>query len=166
MDLKDEFKLVEYKETAAAYFKGVEIGISFIKLYLLINGALLGAMAFSNSSSPGIANDLGVGAYLNQIGLTHITPWVGLLFSILLFGIVPFYRNQLNGCSSRCAEIERELEGKLFSKIQSVSSENQQYVSAVGAIYWFAILGGGLWIFILAYRWQFDPSVVWRLFMR
>ncbi len=93
-----EFQLVEYRESANAYFKGVEIGFTGLKGYITINvlfATALGLLVNPNASSIFGATDVG-----------KLVPSFALLASIGFILTFPHYFNHLENCRMRCQKLE------------------------------------------------------------
>lgn len=103
-----DFQLAEYRESANAYFKGVDIGYTTVRSYITINGlfaALIGALAEPK------------GQLLALSEITKIIPFFALVASLALIAALPHYYKHLENCRLRCEQIERLRGGKLFTEL-------------------------------------------------
>jgi hypothetical protein len=135
-----EFLLVEYKECSMAFFKGVDIGFLYIRLFFLLNAALAAVYQFDEN-------------LLKKIGgagnvVPFLAPSLGLIFCIMLSLFVPYYRRQLDHCAFRCAEIEKIYGGQLFSGIFKEYNRQRAMTATVG-IYALSAIIGFLWLLAL-----------------
>lgn len=133
-----DFMLVEYKECSMAFFKGVDIGFLYIRLFFIINAALAAVYQFDE----GLMKRLGgAGDFV-----PYLAPLLGILFCIILSLFVPYYRRQLDHCASRCADIEKNYGGQLFRNIFAENNDRRRPITATSGIYALTFIIGSLWL--------------------
>jgi len=107
----DEFARREYEESVTAYFKGVDIGLGYMRLFLFLNGFLftffVALWREQRSESP-----------LDMFYvLILLICGAGVCVSVLLSTLVKFYDRQLQNCIDRAIEIESFYGGDLCNRI-------------------------------------------------
>ncbi|MBZ9988757.1 hypothetical protein LB572_16785 [Mesorhizobium sp. BH1-1-5] len=107
-----EFMLIEYQKSAEMYSRGVDIGFSATKNFLILNGILVTAFQLQNSSGGGL--DL-----IKRIQI--LAPWAGLVLSVVYLLCVSPYQSHLKNCLVRCVEIEEKFGGFLFTRNNQIS---------------------------------------------
>ena len=115
-----EFILVEYREAANAYFKGVEIGWTGFRSYLTINAlfaALIGAVAEPKGQLTGVSE------------VAKLVPFFALVASLAILAVTPYYFRNLNNCRRRCEEIEKLKGGKLFTDLGRIATDGYRIKS-------------------------------------
>jgi hypothetical protein len=120
-----EFILVEYRESANAYFKGVEIGWTGLRSYLTINAlfaALLGAL-----SEP-------KGQLMGASEVAKLVPFFALVASLAIVAVCPYYFMHLENCRKRCEEIEKLRGGKFFTNL-GVIAAGKSKVKSKGVLF-------------------------------
>ena len=147
----NQYVLAEYHEAANAYFKGVDIGYTAVKSYITANGlfaALLGALSDPKGPLPSTLTEL-----------VRIVPWFALVISFALFVALPHYFRHLNNCSMRCAELEHQFEGKLFTRLNGISSSKTSFNSGLGLL---LIIGtiASFWLYF-ALKMNFPDLPIW-----
>jgi hypothetical protein len=140
-NIDKDFAFVEYKESCSAYFKGVDLGLAYIRYFFLMNAALVYVLALDEKA-------------LGKLGILQIIPYVvpviGVFFSLMLSMILPYYRRSLELCEQRCIQIEEFLHGKmttdsLFMRIQRNNNTGNRPVTADLYLKLIAIIVGALW---------------------
>lgn len=145
-----EFQLVEYREAANAYFKGVEIGYTGLKGYITIN--VLFATALGLLVNPNASSILGV----TDVG--RLVPSFALLASLGFVLTFPHYFNHLENCRMRCQKLESDRGGLLFTGLGQVASQKYTVGAISGAILIIIAPAVLLWLF-LAIRLRSFPYI-------
>lgn len=125
-DATEHYLLAEYHEAANAYFKGVDIGFTTVKSYITINGlfaALIGALSDPKGPLPAAMSEM-----------VKVIPWFALVASFALLMGLPHYFKHLGNCSLRCAEIEAEFGGRLFTKLNGIATGGKKFNTGIGLI--------------------------------
>jgi hypothetical protein len=145
-----EFAFVEYKESSTAFFKGVDIGFSFLRFFFIINAALATVLQLDDRVIDKVGQIKSV--------VPYAIPAIGIVFSLLLLGIIPYYSKQLDHCSKRCSDIEAQYGGRLFRKIHSIN-HGRRPVTATLALGVLALIVLILWTLALPGFVEFFKSV-------
>jgi hypothetical protein len=107
-----DFLLAEYRESANAYFKGVDIGWTGFRAYLTFNvlfAGLLGALAEPKGQ-------------LSAAGeMIKFIPFFALVASAAVATVTPHYFRHLENCRRRCQEIEKIKGGLLFTELGRIA---------------------------------------------
>jgi hypothetical protein len=130
--LRADFLLVEYKESANAYFKGVDIGYTGLRGYITINAlfaAVIAAMAESR-----------LGALI-PAEVTKLIPIFGLIVFFSLLAILPHYFTHLRNCQRRCQEIEEMAGGSMFTSLGDIGRNPFKVGAGLGAVIIIASIG-------------------------
>lgn len=151
--LSREFALVEYKESSTAFFKGVDIGFSFLRFFFVINAALATVVQLDDKVYDKFSQIKSV--------VPYAIPAIGVIFSLLLLGIIPYYSRQLDHCSKRCSEIETKYGGMLFRRIHKFN-HGRRPVTATFALAMLALMVLVLWLLAFPGFADFFRSVVLR----
>jgi hypothetical protein len=149
-----DFALVEYKESSTAFFKGVDIGFSFLRFFFIINAALATVLQLDDKVIDKVGQIKSV--------VPYAIPAIGIVFSLLLLGIIPYYSQQLDLCSRRCSEIEKKYGGKLFGNIYKNLHDRKRPVTATLALGILAIIVLMLWVLAIPGVVDFLKSAVSR----
>ncbi len=124
MNENSEFIGVEYQEACKAYFHGVLIGQSFLRLFILVQSILFSSYILFK----------GLGLIITDFGIALYAPGMfGLLLSGMVFAFAPKYDRYLDMISERCADLEASFDGKLFTRIHKVSAGSVGLSSTSGA---------------------------------
>jgi hypothetical protein len=113
-----DFLIVEYREAANAYFKGVDIGYTGFRSFITINGlfaALMGALDTKVSS---------IAAASEIIGLV---PYIAITASVAFSAVLPHYFKHLENCRHRCEEIERIKGGLMFTRLGEIANKKHKF---------------------------------------
>jgi preprotein translocase subunit Sss1 len=132
-----EFLKTEYQEAAKAYALGVQVGQAIMGSYLVGTGVLATIFAVTIGQLkeyPGIAR-LAV----------LIIPIVGIVGSIVILAMTFGYENHLENCRKRCAKLEEQFGGKLFTEI----GQTPVNIDAVHALRIICGLFLALWVAVL-----------------
>ena len=132
--LEKQFLLTEYKEASGDFFKGIDIGINYMKSYLVLNGILLAAFGISNPISGDISPQARA---IDATGAKVIFPMLsffGICVSLLFWSIVPYYEKQLLGCGIRCREIEAKFGGKLYTRIVAINEDRSRFITTTRGV--------------------------------
>ena len=141
INIDKDFAFVEYKESCSAYFKGVDLGLAYIRYFFLMNAALVYVLALDEKA-------------LGKLGIQQIIPYavpaIGCFFSVMLSMILPYYQRSLELCEQRCIQIEKILHGaettnSLFVRIQNNNNTGDRPVTAALYLKLIAIIVGALW---------------------
>jgi hypothetical protein len=140
------FLLVEYREAANAYFKGVEIGWNGLRFYITLNvffATIIGVFAGRQEHPIVAATDI-----------IKLSPIVVLGLSAAFVLILPHYFTHLANCRRRCEDIETEHGGQLFTRLGKIG-ENK--INAIPVAIFILLSVAFLWV-IVAYRLWFSPA--------
>jgi hypothetical protein len=130
--LRADFLLVEYKESANAYFKGVDIGYTGLKGYITIN-ALFAALIVALREAklgPSVPTDV-----------IRLIPAFALVVFVALLLILPHYFAHLRNCQRRCQEIEELMGGSMFTKLGKIARRPLKVGAGLGALIIIASIG-------------------------
>ena|ERR1700682_2816562 len=108
----NDFRLAEYRESANAYFKGVDIGWTGLRSYITVNAlfvALLSALAEPK------------GQLLATAEIVKLVPFFALIATVAIASVAPHYFRHLENCRKRCQEIEEQMGGKLFTRLGTIA---------------------------------------------
>ena len=122
-DASADFSQTEYRESANAYFKGVDIGWMGFKSYITINAlfaALVGALS-EHKGTPA-ANDL-----------VKLIPFFALVATFAVAAVMPHYYKHLENCRLRCEQIEAIHGGKLFTNLGNIAHKGHN-LRATGVV--------------------------------
>jgi hypothetical protein len=138
-----EFMATEYKESCSAYFKGVDLGMAYIRFFFLMNAALVAVLQLDEKVL--------VKTGIQQL-IPYIVPLIGIFFCLMLGMIVPYYQRQLDVCAERCKQIEKKhygenFEGSLFCRIQKENNNGDRPVTAKMYLILIPVIIGTLWLF-------------------
>ncbi len=139
---------VEYIEATTAYHKGVAIAYTTLKGYLAANGLLLGVMSALLTVSSD--NKLPSTVYLLSLFFNYAIPVFAIILSVIMFLSIPHYGKHLDNCSDRAAELEDRFEGKLFSRLKSISETGK--FNTLSALRGIAIMFMLFWISFPLFR--------------
>jgi hypothetical protein len=131
-----EFAMTEYKESCTAYFKGVDIGLSYMRYFFILNAALAAVMQIDGKAAERIGE-------LQKL-IPYGVPVIGILFCLMLVLIIPYYGRQLGVCADRCIEIEKLHGGDLFHKIKE-QNDGPRIVTANSGLIIIGGIVGSLW---------------------
>ncbi len=147
MNLNDSQKLellkIEYSEAISTYFRGVDIGINWMKSYFVLNGLLL---ALYGTILKLIENPSEITKF---VYILHVIPAIGIVGAILIMLFIPFYRQQLENCQNRCEDIENFFGGQLFHKIINTSENKERNFDVMKLISSISIIFIILWAFFI-----------------
>ena len=139
----NNFTITEYSESVNAYFKGVEIGVHYIRLFFIVNPVLFGGLIsllniiFDESQTEDYKEFVEIFLILICI--------VGLTFSIGLVLLINGYKEQLNNCAQNAANIEGRLGGNLYKSICKTSGRK---FNSIIALYIITISFSGVWFLV------------------
>jgi hypothetical protein len=130
--LRADFLLVEYKESANAYFKGVDIGYTGLKGYITINALFAAVMAALGESKlgPNVPTDV-----------IKLIPDFALIVFVALLLILPHYFAHLRNCQRRCQEIEGMMGGSMFTSLGKIARRPVKVGAGLGAFIIIASIG-------------------------
>jgi hypothetical protein len=130
-----EFQLAEYRESANAYFKGVDIGYTGIRGYITINALFATALGLLAKTEVQPDATLPVVQHLAALNdIIRILPVFPLLASLAFFSTFPHYFKHLQNCQRRCAEIESERGGEMFKRLGNIAYNRNKIGAVVGAV--------------------------------
>jgi len=120
---KLELLITEYKEASTAFFKGIDVGISYTRSYLYLNGILLAATGVNDK----VIEYLRLDPTLMSIVFPG-AAMLGICLALMFAGLIPYYDRQLDNCAGICIEIEDRLrlEGRDKSFYRSLHGINKQ----------------------------------------
>lgn len=138
--IEADFIKLEYSEASRIYFKEVDIGISYIRLFFIINAVLFTSFftSWKFSIEP---NSAPVFQYL-----LYLVIFIGLSFSALLLRLLTGYKVQLKNCLYQVVRIENQFNGKLFNSIKNISDVS---FSAITGLYILTSVFILAWMFLL-----------------
>jgi hypothetical protein len=108
-----DFLLAEYRESANAYFKGVDIGWTGFRAYLTFNvlfAGLLGVLAEPKGHLSATSE------------MIRLIPFFALVASVAVATVAPHYFRHLENCRRRCQEIEEIKGGALFTELGRIAN--------------------------------------------
>jgi hypothetical protein len=135
----EKFAMAEYKEAAAAYFKGVDIGYTTLKNFFAINVIFITIINL-NPASAGAAGAK-IAAFINLV------PAFGILICVVFMLAIGHYFRHLENCRLRCEEIEKSHGGQLFSRMGTISNTKKKMFSTG----WATHLLAGIFIVVWGY---------------
>jgi hypothetical protein len=138
---EQKFAMAEYKEAAAAYFKGVDIGYTTLKNFFAINVIFMTVINL-NPATTSVAGTK-IAAFINLV------PAFGILICFVFMLAIGHYFKHLENCRMRCEEIEKPHGGKLFSRMGNISNKDRKYFSTGWATHFLAILFVAVWGYML-----------------
>ena len=134
---RHDFALTEYKEASMAFFKGVDIGFSFLRFFFIINAALATILQLDDNA---LKRVVGISQYF-----PYAIPGIGVLFSLGLLSFTGYYGRQLDKCAERCSQIEKDYGGRIFTEIDG-ENKGPRLMTSTRAIASIAIIIGALWV--------------------
>jgi len=145
-----EFSLVEYREAANAYFKGVDIGYTGLRSYITLNGlfaAVIAALAGPRGQSFAVGNEL-----------VKLIPVFALLGTVAIAVVIPHYFRHLENCRRRCQEIEESNNGTLFKRLGEIAHGGYKFKAVV--VTSIIIISISTFWFYFAVKLWFLPSTI------
>jgi len=116
----------EYRVAADTYMHGVNIGYTVIRNFVALNAAFIGALGLANINSNSNAS-------LDQInGFIKMIPIFAVLISLLLGVSFRYYKQHLDNCSKRCAQIEKIQSGQLFTAMDEIEKNKKGFSAQLG----------------------------------
>jgi hypothetical protein len=140
-EAEDKFVMAEYKEAAAAYFKGVDIGYTTLKNFFAINVIFITVINL-NPASGGITG-IKIAKFINLV------PAFGILICLVFMLAISHYFKHLENCRMRCEEIEQIHGGKLFSRMGAISNTRRKSFSTGWATHLMAVIFIVIWGYML-----------------
>jgi len=117
-----EFQLLEYTVASTAYHNGVTIGYTVIRNYIALNAVFFAGISIGyNPSTTSVAE---VSNYVK------IIPVVGVICAFIFLCIFPYYKEHLDNCQNRCADIEKNYGGKLFTRMAAIETRGENILDA------------------------------------
>jgi hypothetical protein len=117
----ESFLLAEYKEAAAAYFKGVDVGITSLKQFIATSSALL-ALVHSKIVPTTFIFNL-------KNGAEFLITLVGIVICFIFIAILKRYFLHLENCRSRCEELEKIFGGQFFTRLGDISMDRNKGIN-------------------------------------
>jgi len=146
---KSAFRVKEYEEAANAYFKGIEIGLNYMRQFFFAVAFLI--TGFFTCWSLASGQNPEEFAYYLMIAISI----AGSFLSILLLSLLPYFDRQLANCSKRAVEIEKTLDGNLFSRIHNASAgkTDKRPFDSVRGVSFVLVIVLTLWILLGVAAW-------------
>lgn len=143
-DRSVDFLVVEYGKAIETYALGVNLGMTYVRVFLVAQGILFALFA--------AALRVPLSSYWGEV-IVLVVAAVGIFSSLTLRQFTRYYRQHLENCARRSAEIEAEFGGKLFSSLthitdvaQKVPTDSIRNLFLLFAIAWLVI---GTAVFII-----------------
>lgn len=143
-DKLHEFRMIEYKEASANFFKGIDIGINYSKSFLILNGVLLASAGLTQNSQQVTT--------LRSTLITIVIAAFGIFISALLYAIIPYYEEQLDRCGDRCAEIEKLYGGSLYTTIVTINKAETRTLTTTSTVRRITVVFALIWLIVLGAR--------------
>jgi hypothetical protein len=140
------FLLVEYREAANAYFKGVDIGWNGLKFYITLNGFF--------ATIIGVFTGRQEHAIIAATDIINLSPIVVLGLSAAFVLILPHYFKHLENCRQRCEQIEIMHGGQLFTDLEKIRRDKINAIPVVISI----LLSIALLWSVVAYHLWISPT--------
>jgi hypothetical protein len=137
---RDKFLISEYNLASNAYFRAVDIGISWVRSFFLFNGALLG-----------------VSGAITEFTFTSSSVTTVILYAIISSGVIGCFvlfffsygwNDQINACIIRCCEIEKKIQGHLFRRLYNYAEHSGRVVKSEQVMRFLAACFLVIWIIV------------------
>lgn len=122
-ETNEDFGLIEYKEAANAYFRGVDIGFATLKSYFTFNTLLAAVVGYAFGSS--------ASTKLAASPFVALAPVFGIVASLVFLASLGHYYRHLENCRMRCEEIEKARGGALFTRLGRIARPDKPSFSTM-----------------------------------
>jgi len=134
-DPLNQFEHLEYRAAVDTYMHGVNIGYTVIRNFVALQAVFFAATGLGKNSteiSPGFVKAI---------------PIFAIISGIILGVAFLYYKKHLDNCQDRCAEIEANNSGLLFTRMKEIEKGKSLFKAHLGFAF-LVLLFSGVWLYI------------------